>query len=73
MCIAICYCKHYIGTVASDNFYHAIANATGIVRRSVTEEQQTSVQMSGEESQKSSNCTVIMSNSEEEVKHTLGF
>ena len=35
-------------SVTSDNFYHAIANAiaTCIARRSVTEEQQPSMQMS---------------------------
>ena len=44
--------------VASNNFYHAIANATGIERRSVTEEQQPSMQMSEEEFQESSNCSV---------------
>ena len=44
--------------VSSDNFYHAIANATGMARRSVTEEQKPSMQMSEEEFQKSSNCSV---------------
>ena len=64
--------------VARDNFYHAIANATGIACRSVTEEQQPSMQMSEEEFQESSNC--IVSNSEEYsvqfwggAKHTVGF
>ena len=35
-------------SVASDNFYHGIANAiaTRIAHRSVTEEQQSSIQMS---------------------------
>ena len=45
-------------SVASDNFYHTIANATGITRRSVTEKQQPLMQMSEEEFQESSNCSV---------------
>ena len=52
-------------SVASNNFYHAIANATGIARWSVTEEQQHSIQMPEEDLQESSNCTIVMSNSEE--------
>ena len=44
--------------VSNDNFYHVIANATGIAHRSVTEEQQPSMQMSEEEFQESSNCSV---------------
>ena len=52
-------------SVASNNFYHAIANATGIARRSVTEEQQATMQVPEKELQDSSNCTIIMSDSEE--------
>ena len=57
-------------SVAGDNFYHVIANATGIACRSVTEEQQPSMQTSKEELQESSNCSISMSDSE---KHTVGF
>ena len=52
-------------SVASNNFYHAIANATGIARRSVTEEQQSTMQVPEKELQDSSNCTIIMSDFEE--------